>query len=122
MEIFKYEVIDYRLTNHKDSYYDSENDLLVFRVVGKYKFVLQTRRLNSNNEYDYFIILSENKINNNCRSCKRDDYGRFRIKLYGDTKDYLNSICEDNKCKTINVKIEFVESLDKLVDVYELIC
>ena len=94
-----------------------EKHLLISREIKFRKYYTLAKRFNPNtNNYDYFIILLDDKDNNrNCYNTKLDDYGRIKIRLnelYNDSDlKYLEQDC--------NIDIKLIEH-EISADVYQL--
>ena len=106
MEILQYEIIDKKLDKQRP-YYDKKKSLLIFRLQGNYHYCCQAKIYNpSTNDYSYFLLLAATKFNENCVSCYRDDYGRFKIRATGELKTYITNITSDD----MNFELVLVES------------
>lgn len=111
--IYKYEILNCKI-DKKRPFFD-KNGLLYIPHIGKhYKYYIAATRYNTTiAEKEYFLLLSNTKFDFNCRNCNVDDWGRLKINLKGEIKDYLI----DKYSNYSNVNVEYIESEDDY-DVY----
>lgn len=114
MQIYKYEVLN-PLTNNKKPFIDKRGFLIIPFIHKKYKYYIETAR-NNNSERNYYVLLSDNKFNDNCRKCTVDDYGRLKLILRGELKEYVNTEIKYRG----NINFEYVES-EESYDVFEIL-
>lgn len=115
MEIVKYEIID-KVIDKKRPFFDKERGLFIFRVNPKYRYYLQCKQYNPQQcEYDYFLLMGLTMFNENCKQCRRDDFGRYKIRLTKELKDYIIEASADNA----NFDLIYVESTE-LYDVWQI--
>ena len=81
-----------------------------------YNYYIEAAVTNELGGRDYYILLGTNKFNPHCRRCSTDGYGRVKIKLQGDIKDYVYTICERNG----NIDVVYTESTENY-DAFELV-
>ncbi len=106
MSILKYEVIS-PVTNRKKPYIDNRGAFIIPAIKRNYKYYIEVKRYNpANLSYEYFLILSITKFDSQCRKCRVDDYGRLKLILHGDFKDYVSNEAANRG----NVEFEYVES------------
>ena len=93
--LYSYEILGQNVKNAK--YYFPYNEIIIKRLKKVYNYYIFVKEYDMENEYyNYFILFSVEKINNNCRRCRYDDYGRLRIKVVPEVKSYLESVKEFN--------------------------
>lgn len=118
--IYNYEVIN-PVTNNKKPFYDHKRKLFLFHVDANYKYYVECARNNeTTGSREYFILLSEHKFDENCRKCSVDDYGRCRINVKGEIKEY---ILREIGCRG-NVEVNYISheyTYDNEYDVYEVV-
>lgn len=82
--------------------------ILYIPIEENYKYFIEAAQDNTYGGRDYFLLLSTIKFNPNCRTCSRDGYGKLRLRLKGEVKDYIYDKCE----REGNCDFEYVESAD----------
>lgn len=113
--IYNYEILN-PVTDNKQPFYDFKRGLFCFKVQKKYKYYVECARINEfNQKREYYIILGEEKFDDNCRPCSVDMYGRCKIKVQGEMKDYIVGIAEIIG----NIEINYAYSQDGM-DVWKL--
>lgn len=92
-----------------------KKDTLYIPIKANYRYFIEAAMNNAFGGRDYFLLFGNTKFNNNCRTCQKDGYGRIKLKLKGEIKDYIY-----DKCKTYgNCDIEYIESAEDY-DVFEI--
>lgn len=115
MSIVTYEVIN-PSTNTKRPFLDRNGLLLFYTIGAHYKYYLECARTSDiTYEREYFILISNKKFDDNCRKCFVDSYGRCRVKLSGELKDYVTREIAERG----NIDVEYTESITEY-DVYKL--
>lgn len=105
MDILKYEVLN-PIVGDKSPFFDNKKGLLFFNAKGcKYKYFVECKTITDDNE-NYYLLLSENKFNKNCKLCQVDNYGRCKIKLKGEFKDFVIN----ETTYRGDIMVEYVES------------
>lgn len=115
MGIIKYEVINPVIDSNK-AFYDTKKQLLFIPVKTNYRYYVECALNNEFGGRDYYILLSRNKFDDNCRLCKTDQYGRCQIKLRGEIQSYVE---EETKYRG-NIEVEYVESEDNY-DIFNIL-
>lgn len=93
--LYGYEILGQNVKNAK--YYFPYNEIIIKRLEKTYKYYIFVKEYDMENEcYTYAILFSNEKINNSCKSCRYDDYGRLRVKVVPEVKSYLESAREFN--------------------------
>lgn len=82
------------------------NGILYIPILEKYRYFLECAQDNAYGGRDYFLLLSKTKFNQSCRICQCDGYGRIKLKLKGEIKDYIYDKCEEEG----NCDFEYIES------------
>lgn len=114
--IFKYEIIN-PVTNPKKPFYDFKHKLFVFSVDVDYKYYIECARNNeSTGGREYFLLLSDKFFDDNCRKCRVDDYGRCKINIRGEIKDYIIDEIKNRG----NVEVNYISSEDGY-DIYQVV-
>ena len=108
MSIYKYVVIT-PATNKSKPIIKSNGLLIVPNIKKSYKYYLECCRYNPIKfENEYFILLSNNKFDERCKTCRVDDYGRLKLVIKSEMKDVLLKQMTDYS----NVNFEYLESED----------
>lgn len=116
MPIAKYKILN-PLIDHKKPYYDFKRKKFIFPVKVGYKYFLEAAQYNPDKGYnEYFILLGTDKFDDNCRTCEVDMYGKCKLNIIGELKDYIIEQSKDRG----NLKIEYVESGEDF-DVFSII-
>ena len=106
MPIAKYKILN-PLIDHKKPYYDTKRRKFIFPVKVGYKYFLEAAQYNPDKGYnEYFILLGTDKFDDNCRTCEVDMYGKCKLNIIGELKDYIIEQSEDRG----NLQVEYVES------------
>lgn len=116
MEIFKYEIIGKR-TNKRRPFFDKEKGLFVCKIRASYKWWCQAR-VYSREEgcYNYYLLFSKEKFCDHAFKCHRDDFGRYRLKVSDEFKEWLIMYYDvDNG----NFDVNYLETVDNY-DVYSV--
>lgn len=114
--IFKYEVIN-PITNNKKPFYDFKRKLFLFPVDVSYKYYVECARNNATTGgREYFILLSNDKFDDNCRKCRVDDYGRCQINVRGEIKEYIIDEVKNRG----NIEVNYISN-EEYYDVYEVV-
>lgn len=89
--IYKYEIVA-PVTNRKSPYLDGKGFFIVPNIRKLYRYYIEVKRYNTNNlSYEYFILLSTEKFDIQCRKCRVDDYGRLKVKLHNEILSFVTS-------------------------------
>ena len=89
--IYKYEIVA-PVTDRKSPYLDDKGFFIVPNIRRLYRYYVEVKRYNSNTlSYEYFILLSIEKFDAQCRKCRVDDYGRLKAKLHNEILDFVTS-------------------------------
>ena len=116
MEIFKYEIIG-KNTNKRRPFFDKKRGLFVCRIPGNYNWWCQARVYNEESLcYNYYLLFSIEKFCDNAKTCSRDDYGRYRLRVTDEFKEWLEKYYDvDN----VNFDVNYLETIDNY-DVYSV--
>lgn len=113
--ITKYDIIN-PITDKKSPFYNQKKGLFYFHVKSNYKYYLECSRLNEETkDIEYYILISTEKFNPNCKLCHVDNYGRCQIRPAGKLKEY---IIEESKERG-NFIMEYLET-ENNYDIYRL--
>lgn len=104
--IYNYELIK-PVTNKNKPYVDKHKVFIIPNIKIKYRYYIECRVYNSKNYcYEYYLLLGKSKFDEHCRKCNVDNYGRLKIILHGELKDYVVDECNANG----NINITYMES------------
>lgn len=112
-DIIKYNILN-PVTDKKKPFI--RDGVLYFPIKERYNYFVECYTDNIVGGSNYYILLGKEKFNPNCRKCQMDGYGRCKIKLKGDIKDYVEYLCKT----TGNVELEYIESSEEY-DVFSII-
>ena len=120
MDINNFNLVHNKQDNKRPFYLKSRNSL-VCRFNKKYKYYLECylydEKLDDNK---YYILLSEEKFNENCFKTNIDDFGRYKIRLHGIMKDYIEK--ENVERSNYEVAYEYTDcSYGIYYDVYSVV-
>ena len=116
MTITKYNIINH-LSSTKKPYYDLKKNLFIFPVKQNYKWFVEAANFNKEKGCnEYYILLGTDKFDDDCRRCEVNQYGKCKVKLLGDIRDYVVSECVDRG----NLTCDYVESCDNY-DVFRIV-
>lgn len=115
MSILKYEIIN-PITNRKKPHIDKYGAFIIPAIKKNYKYYIEVKRYNTTTLcYEYFIILSIIKFDSQCKKCRVDDYGRLKLIVHGDIKDYIVNEINNRG----NVEFNYMES-EQEYDVWQV--
>ena len=90
--------------------------LFYFKSKTNYKWYLECSRFNENvQDIEFYVLLSENKFDTNCKKCHVDNYGRCQFRPTGKIKDFILEECEYRG----NFIFEYLET-ENNYDIYKL--
>lgn len=102
--------------NKKLPYITNYGTLVVSRFHKKYKYYVEVKQYDTYaDDYNYYILLSEEKFDEQCRTCRIDDYGRLFIVLHKDILEYAKAESE----RRGNLNFEQIDSSDEF-DLWKL--
>lgn len=115
MMIVKYEVIR-KITNKDMPYLQKGHIIIIPNIKKEYKYYLEVRRYNPNiKDYEYFLLLGENKFDINCNTCKVDKLGRLVIYCSNELKNIMLKVINANT----TFDFDYCESEDEY-DVWQI--
>lgn len=85
-----------------------KNRILYIPMSERYRYFIEAAQDSPCGGREYYILFGKTKFNPNCRVCQPDGYGRIRLKLKGEIKEYIYDKCAEEG----NCDIEYVESAD----------
>lgn len=113
--ITKYDILN-PIIDKKSPFYNKKKGLFYFHTKSKYKFYLECSRYNEKtHDIEFYVLLSTNKFNLNCKQCHVDNYGRCQIRPAGKLKDFIL----DELSERINFIFEYLET-ENDYDIYKL--
>ena len=116
MTITKYNIIN-TLSNKKLPYYDFKTDYFIVPFKSSYRWFVEAANYNKEKGYnEYYILVSNEKFDENCRRCETNQYGKCKFKLLGEIKDYVISECNDRG----NITCDYVETCGNY-DVFRIV-
>ena len=98
--------------NKKSSYYNTKTQELIVYIKGVYKYYLEVMGHDHHGMVQYYLLFSNDKFDENARLCNKDMYGKYRLKIAGEFKDYIIDKSTDG-----NIDIKYEDSDDNY-DVY----
>lgn len=110
-DIIKYDVLN--PIPEKNKPYVKQG-LLYISINKNYRYFLEAATDNAFGGRTYYLLFSNHKFNQSCRICQRDGYGKIKLKLKGEIKDYVYDYCN----RYGNIDFEYVESADD----YDVFC
>lgn len=107
MSIFKYKILN-PVKDPKLPFYDNKKGIFYIPLNKKYRYFIEASTYDEDKGYSYFLLLSAIKFNLNCRLCNTDNYGRVKVNIGGEFKDFVVKESEERG----NVNIDYVETVD----------
>lgn len=116
MCIYKYEIVN-KVTDKKRPFFDKKRGLFVCRIPASYHWYCEGRLLDEKTGvFNYYLLFSDEKFSSHCRKCRKDDFGRYRLKVSKELKEWFTEYYDiDNG----NFDIDYVETINNY-DVYEI--
>lgn len=113
--IVNYDILN-PIIDKKSPFYNKKKGLFYFHTKSKYKYYLECSRLNqTTQDIEFYVLLSSEKFNINCKQCHVDNYGRCQIRPAGKLKEY---ILEESKERG-NFIMDYLET-ENNYDIYKL--
>jgi hypothetical protein len=112
MSIIKYQVLNPVITN-KEPYYDAIKELFVFPTQRAYRYYVEAALEGRNGGKEYYLLLGITPFDKNVRKCQTDMYGRCKIRVRGEIKEFIISETSFRG----NITLTYMESTDDY-DVY----
>lgn len=111
--ICKYEIIA-PVTDNKLPHFDKWGNFVIPAIGKNYRYYVECARYNpATFSREYFLLLSDNKFDKNCRKCRVDNYGRLKLILHGELKRFV-----DDEVRTRgNVEYQYADT-EEDYDVY----
>ena len=109
MGVHNFKIVNPTVSNKKP-FLDKRGILYIPLNGSIYHYFLEVSNYNSDTGDDeYYIMLSVNKFNANCRRCASDRYGRLQVPVKGVIKNYIiREVAERG-----NIEIKYIESTDE---------
>lgn len=112
--MFEFEIVNPKVDKSKPYYKDGL--FIIPKVTSNYNYYLETKIFNKDlGNYEYYLLLSENKFDNNCYKCKKDCFNRIKIRL---SKEIIKELNTKNNSE-FNINIYYVETTNNY-DVYQI--
>lgn len=116
MSIVNFDILNPVISN-KRPFYNKKKGLFYMPLQKKYTYYVECSLYDpKKDDIDYYILLGNNKFDDNCRKCITDMYGRCRINVRGKLKDY---IIEESDVRG-NIDVEYIESKSEY-DIFRII-
>lgn len=113
--IHNYEIVN-PVINKKKPHVDMHGVFIIPNIKKNYRYYIEAAIYNQQTcDKEYFLLLGMTNFNDNCRKCRVDDYGRLKITIKGEIKDYIIREVKERG----NVNVEYLESSDTF-DVYTI--
>lgn len=104
----KYNIVNPVVDQYKP-YYNKIKNLFYFPVNRDYKYYIEATQIDENtHQIKYYLLLSINSFNDNCRRCEVTSTGKCKVQVYGRFKDYIVRECKERG----NIICDLVESTD----------
>jgi len=115
MSIFRYELIA-PVTDRKKPYIDNNGYFIIPNIGKYYTHYIEAARYDPRNDcYNFFLLLGTNKFDEQCRTCRIDDYARLKLFLHNNFRKYvINEIAIRG-----NVECTYLES-ENNYDVFQI--
>ena len=111
--IYKYEILNPKRDKTKP-YINKHEVLVIPNLKEKYRYYIEAISTNPNNlTKNYVLLLSTDKFDEQCKTCRIDDFGRLKVNIKGEFKNYIINELKSRP----NINIEYLESEDNY-DVY----
>lgn len=103
MAVYEFEILNPKKSNI--TYIKDRQTLLIKIKTHPYKYYLEVRDYNmETKEYDYYILFSATKIDENCKLITFDDYGRERIKVGSAIHKEIMNLLVDGRTLNLEYK------------------
>lgn len=113
-DIYLYDIIN-PVVNKKKAWFDVKKGLIFLPYPNKnYRYFVECALNVDKLGRQYYILLSDTKFNENCRLCQIDGYGRVKIPVRGELRNYISDNCSTN----ININMELQDSCE----IYDAFC
>lgn len=86
-ELVKYNLLNTAIDKSKPRY-DFKHKVLILPLKYPYRYFIEAS-LTNNNSIEYYILLSKDKFDNNCKLCKTNQYGQVQINIKGEMLNYV---------------------------------
>lgn len=94
--------------DRKKPHYDSVKGEFVFPVVKRYRYYVEVAQDSDIGGREYYLLMSTEKFDENCRICQTDGYRRCRVRVQGELKEFIISETKDRG----NLECEYEESYE----------
>lgn len=109
MELYNFDIVAPVIDKKKPFYLENRKSL-VFRLDIKYNYYVECSQFNEDTqETDYYLLLSQNKFNDNCRKLQYDNYGRYKAFLHDKFREYVSNESKNRG----NIDLEYIESTEE---------
>ena len=88
MSIYKYNILNPVIDKHKPHYIEKGN-WFEFPTTKRYRYYVEVSKLNDRGITEYYLLLSEELFDENCRICDYSIYHGTKIHPRGELKDYI---------------------------------
>lgn len=116
MSILQYELVA-PITNRKKPHIDNRGAFIIPDIQKLYTHYIEVKRYNPKQLcYEYFLLLGTTKFDEQCRTCRVDNYGRLKLIPHGDIKEYITNEIKSRG----NINVEYLFS-EESYDIWKLI-
>lgn len=101
--------------NNKMPFFVNKNGIFYFKVNTNYRYYLECSAPTENNDIEYYLLLSINKFDENCKTCHVDKFDRCQVKPKGEILEYIKRECTERG----NIVCECIEQRTNY-DIYKI--
>lgn len=113
--LYKYEILN-PVIDTKKPHVDTHGVFIIPKIRRNYKYFIEAISRDPNTqEKSFVLIFSLTKFCEQCKRCRVDNYGRLKVPIAGDLREYVVQECKSRG----NVQVEYVES-EEVYDVYSV--
>ena len=115
MDIYQFQILN-PIIDKKKPHIDKYGVFIIPKIMKYYNYFLECCRFNNNIGFkEYFILLGYTKFNVHAKKCHVDNYGRLKLNVAGDIKDYITNEVTDRG----NINVEYLSS-ETDYDIYKI--
>lgn len=111
-DLVSFEILN-PISDKNKPYFDNKNNIFVIPLKIGYTYYVETKLIEENGITNYYLLLGFTKFNNNARRCNVDNYGRCKIRIGGEFKDFVINECKERG----NINVTYIESKEDY-DIY----
>jgi len=114
MSLFHYNVLD-PVKDNKLPFFDEKKGIFYIPLKSSYRHYVAVTSFSKDKGIEYFLLLSKDKFDVNCRLCSTDTYSRVQIRIRGELLTYIANESKERG----NLIVDYIESTD-YYDVYRV--